>query len=103
VVIYIQLNDCEEKIIKELKPLCIDFKVDIEEQSQLNHEYHDRVDIYKIKIKDRYAIMICIISIETNTWSKQPRNYFITDVYLYNNPENRNNAYEKYLNSTNKI
>lgn len=96
------IENCERRVKDEIKPLCIDFKVDIEDKSELDHKYSDIVNIYKIKIKDIYAIMICVLSFETNTWTRVPRNYFKTDVYLYNNQENRNDAYTKYLNGTMK-
>lgn len=77
---------------------CINRFFETEEKNVISSDS----EIYKIRINDdsygtKYGVMLCTASWESNEWSSTPHNDFYRKFLLYDNEEDRNNAWSKYF------
>ena len=90
---YIWCQDCyeneENDILKELELHCHTYDFDIQ-HCTLN-DYEEK---YKIKINDYYGILQITFDEESNSWSREPKNIYVSTYYLFSDILKRDEYYE---------
>jgi hypothetical protein len=54
----------------------------------------DYIEKYKIKINDYYGILRITANMETNSWSRNPTDIYVSTYYIFSNENERDKYYE---------
>ena len=82
--------ECEENdALKELKWHCEAY------DSYIQHSMiDDYIEKYKIKINDYHCVLRITANMESNSWSQNPRDIYVSTYYIFSDENERDKYYE---------